>query len=83
MTMKYSSNDNEVQFYWSMMTFDIDDNASQKFLTDIIKLWITIRGFSYASAIVEEYKHLNAVILNRKRSLRKELKKQASDNNCE
>ena len=70
--------DNTIQFYWSMMTFDIDSKTAQNVLQDIVRLWITIRGHSYASAIVEEYKHLNGA-LKRTKSLRKELKKQSSD----
>lgn len=73
--------DNEVQFHWSMITFDIDDDSSQNILKDMIKLWITIRGFRYASTIVEEYKRLNAIYLRRIKSLRKELKKQTLDSN--
>ena len=73
--------DNEVQFHWSMMTFDIDEKSSQKVLAEIIKLWVTIRGFRYASCIVEEYKKSYGA-LKRQKSLRKELKKQSSDT-CE
>jgi hypothetical protein len=36
--------DNEIQFNWSIMTSDIDSKTSQ----DVIKLWITIRCYSYA-----------------------------------
>lgn len=70
--------DSSIQFYWSMMAFDFDTNTAQNVLQDVIKLWITIRGHSYASAIVEEYKRLNGA-LKRTKSLRKELKKQSTD----
>ena len=70
--------DNEIQFHWSILTSDIDDETSQDVLFGVIKLWITIRGYSYASALVEEYKRLNGA-LKRTKSLRKELKKQATD----
>ena len=43
--------DNEVQFFWSVLTFDLDDETSK---TVLVSTWITIRGFSYASAIVEQ-----------------------------
>ena len=61
-----------------MMTWDIDETNSLKVLREIIKLWLTIRGFSYASCIVEEYKRLSGVF-KRTKSLRKELKKQNCD----
>lgn len=44
-----ASND-EVQFIWSMLSVDIDDSFSSELLKDIIKLWVTIRGFSTVSA---------------------------------
>ena len=79
--INFIHNDNEIQFYWAMMTFDIDETTSQTVLMEIIKLWVTIRGFSYASTIVEHYKHSSGA-LKHKKSLRKELKKQSSDT-CE
>lgn len=69
--------DNEVQFLWSVLTFDLDEGSSEKVLEDVVKLWITIRGFSYASALIEEYKRITGA-LQRTKSLRKELKKQSS-----
>ena len=41
---------------WSMLSVDIDDSFSSELLDDIIKLWVTIRGFSTVSAWMEEYK---------------------------
>ena len=56
--------DNEIQFYFSVLSCDIDTETSQRVLEDMIRLWITTRGNSYASAIVEQYKaikvHLSA-----------------------
>ena len=70
--------DNEVQFYWSMVSFDVDEETSHIILSEIIRLWVTIRGFSYASSIIEDYKRTTGA-LKRKKALRKELK-QSSDN---
>lgn len=70
--------DNEVQFHWSMMTFDIAEKSSQMVLSEV---QVTIRGFRYASCIVEEYKR-SCGALKRQKSLRNELKKQISDT-CE
>lgn len=67
--------DNAVQFHWSLMTMDLDDEESDTLLQEMIKLWLTIRGFSYASALVEEYKRSHNEALKRKKALRKELKK--------
>ena len=71
--------DNKVQYFWSMMSFiDIDEESSERLLKDIIRLWITVRGFSYASSIVEDYKR-SCGALKHKKSLRKVLKKQNSN----
>lgn len=49
--------DEEVQFYWSMLALDIDEeDKSTNLLKDIVNLWLNIRGFSAVHAIVEESK---------------------------
>ncbi len=55
------------------MTFDLDEEMSSSVL---VKLWVTIRGFSYASAIVDDYRHSQT---KRKKSLRNELKNKAKE----
>lgn len=69
--------DNEVQFHWSLITAELDDESSEDVLKEVIKLWLTIRGFRYVSAIVEEYKRSHDETLKRKKALRKELKKKS------
>ena len=48
--------DNNVQFYWSMIAVDLDENVGQKLLEEIVQLWLMIRGFSTAGAFIEQYK---------------------------
>ncbi len=48
--------DDDVLLYWSMASGDWDKEESQALLNLIVDLWITIRGFSYASAWMEQYK---------------------------
>ena len=43
--------DDDVLFNWTMTGSD-DENLLQQ----IIKLWVTIRGFSFAKSIMEKYK---------------------------
>ena len=50
--------DEDVLFYWSMVSGDWDEE-SQALLNLIVDLWITIRGFPYASAWMEQYKAAN------------------------
>ena len=55
---KLVTND-DVQFHWSIATaaFDVDDTkVHETVLGKITELYITIRGFAYASAWTEQYK---------------------------
>ena len=70
--------DNEIQFYFSVLSCDIGTETSQRVLEDMIRLWITTRGNSYASAIVEQYKAIKGA-LKRKKALRKDLKQKSSE----
>ena len=67
-----ASND-EVQFIWSMLSVDIDDSFSSELLKDIIKLWVTIRGFSTVLAWMEEYKQSTKTNTQKSKGLRKTL----------
>ena len=68
--------DDEVQLLWEMLVMELTEEEEQSLLRKFVQLWLTIRGFSYASAIKEEYKR-SCGALKRKRALRKELKKKS------
>ena len=66
----------DVQFYWCITTadFEVDDVEVHDYLLKmIVELYVTIRGFSYASAWIEQYKQLQKKSTQRSKSLRKEL----------
>lgn len=47
----------DVQFHWVLLSQDIDDpHNAEALLVEIVKLWVTIRGFSLAASWMEEYK---------------------------
>ena len=48
--------DNEVQLSWITLAADLSEEDSFKLSRSIVRLWVTIRGFSYASTLVEQYK---------------------------
>ena len=49
--------DDDVQFWWSMVAYDIDDvTENTDLLHIIVDLWITIRGFAITSTWIEQYK---------------------------
>ncbi len=70
--------DDDVLFYWSMLTVEIEDEAvSNQLLCMIVEHWITIRGFSHASSIIELYKQANKKNIQKSKGLRKSLYKAA------
>ena len=56
--LKYLNNmitcDSDVLFNWTLITGD--ESADEDILHAIIKLWVTVRGFSFAKSIVEQYR---------------------------
>ena len=71
------SNDN-VQFYWSMLSIDIqDERTGQDLLREIVELWLTIRGYSIAHEWMELYKKRSSKTTKKSKPLRKTLKQKA------
>ena len=67
-------NNDDVQFMWSMLSADIDNEAiAGELLKEIANLWVTIRGFSIVSAWVEQYKASMKTNTQKSRGLRKTL----------
>ena len=68
--------DEDVQFYWSMLSLDIDTvHNAALLLKEIVELWLTIRGFSIAGQWLEIYKNNKALTTKKTKSLRKTLKR--------
>ena len=68
--------DDDVQFYWIISTadFEIDDTETHNLLLyKIVELFITMRGFSKASAWMEKYKQSAKKTTQRSKSLRRDL----------
>ena len=75
--IKAAQEDIDVQFYWSLLSIDLDTSTlSDELLEDIIELWLSIRGFSIAGQWVEVYKHKKSKTTKKTKSLRKTLKRQ-------
>ena len=66
----------DVLFQWCLLTADADNANGKDLLQMIVKLYITIRGFSFASSCVELLKNANKTLqkmllcLSHKASLR-------------
>ena len=72
--VKHIEKDEQVLLYWSALA--TPDAFDQALLRQVVQLWVTIRGYSYASALVEEYKK-SCGALKRKRAHRKDLKQKS------
>ena len=71
---KIGSND-DVLFYWSMISVNWEVEEADVLLKMIIEHWITVRGFSYTSAFLERYKQANKRSVQKSKGIRKNLLK--------
>ena len=63
-------------FFWSMLSVDVDiEEDANELLVNIIDMWLTIRGFSIAGSLLEEYKRIAKTNTSKTSSLRKGLQK--------
>ena len=46
----------EIQFLWCLLVLDLNEEENNVLFAAVTKLWVTIRGHSYAAALVEKYK---------------------------
>ena len=68
--------DTDVRFYWSMLSVDVDiEDDANELLVNIVNMWLTIRGFSMAGSLLEEYKRIAKTNTSKTKSLRKDLQK--------
>ena len=65
----------DVQFYWTLVSADIHtSDDAYELLQAVIKLWVTIRGYSLTATWMEEYKRASQNSSCRKKVLRKDLR---------
>ena len=73
----------EFLFYWTIASADFeidDDEVHNVLLKMIVELYVTMRGFSYASMWMEKYKKSSKKPTQRSNSLRRDL---YDNNNCD
>ena len=63
----------DVQFHWCIIACDWEEEEAEALLEQVVKMWVTIRGFSYARAWVEKFKTASAKSLQKSKGLRKKL----------
>ena len=63
----------DVKFYWCMLAEDWEEDESDALLELVVDMWITIRGFHYASAWLEKYKVEHKIQMQKSKGMRKKL----------
>ncbi len=61
----------------SLVIADLSQDDSGLLLTDVIQMWITIRGFSIASKLIDDYKEAIRLTMKGKKVLRRQLLQQS------
>lgn len=62
-----------VRFHWEVATTEEINDYTLELLHEVVNLWFTVRGFSIASRLLEEYKKATKTTIKGKKGLRKEL----------
>ena len=72
--MKIAGNE-DVQWYWTLISQSIDsEEDAVELLHEVVKLWVTIRGFSLAATWMESYKQSVNQTTKKKKALRRDLR---------
>ena len=71
-TKTISANE-DVLFFWSIVSVNWTTEEADALLTMIIEHWIVVRGFSFTSAFLERYKQTNKITVQKSKGLRKNL----------
>ena len=69
-----------IQFHWTLLSQNIQvSDSSDVLLKEIIKLWITNRGFSITGYWMELYKEKEKNTIKKSRGLRKSMSRQCEN----
>lgn len=63
----------DVEFLWSLVCGDWEEGSSKALLQMIVNQYVKIRGFSYSSKLMEEYKAANKKTTQKSKGIRKQL----------
>ena len=70
---KIIETDENVLFYWSILSVNWEEGAAEALLCMLVERWITLRGFSSASALMEKYKQQCKKNIQKSKGVRKRL----------
>ena len=63
----------DVSFYWCTIAANWVDEEADALLRMMIEQWVTIRGFSYVSSFMEQYKKEHMKSVQKSKGLRKKI----------
>ena len=66
-------NNEEVLFHWEMVCANWEEEESRALFAMVVNLWVTMRGFVFASSWMELYKQRNKKSMQKSKGLRKKL----------
>ena len=66
-------NNEDILFCWSMLSSSWDEESSKTLFKMVVDLWLTIRGYSNASAWIEKYKVSQMKSTQKSKGIRKQL----------
>ncbi len=53
--------DEDIIFYWSMLSVDLNEDECKEILKDVVTLWLNIRRFSVTGSWVEQHKKIAGI----------------------
>ena len=65
--------DDDVLFYWCISSASMSQDCADKLPKNVVKKWITIRGFSFAKTMLELYKKETKKGTQKSKALRRKL----------
>ena len=63
----------DLLFQWDILAAEMDNDVTSAVLQQIVELYVTIRGFAFATSCLELYKQANKKTLQKKKALRSQL----------
>ena len=71
--MESIATDEDVLFYWSIISAEWEEKEEQILLQMLIEMWVTVRGFSFAKSMLEMYKQAQKKTVQKSKGVRKQL----------
>ena len=60
-------------FEWDIIAAEMEEEVSTAVLNKLIELYVTVRGFAFATSCLELYKQAYQTTLQKKKALRREI----------